>query len=181
MPEVKKEVLNVGDKNVVNKKVLAKDPIKPKYYKADKLSLSDFRKTIPKEFIPTKKLNYIFGGIFIIVVVIGLLQFPFISMLSGNIENMSIRVGLPWSFFVFNLENPETLPIRFGGLILDLILYLIIAYAVDVALNVFMRSSLYDSFRKKKSKRPVIYKSKKIPNVNTIGNQKPIQKPITKT
>ena len=75
-------------------------------------------------------------------------------MLSGNLD-LSVKVGIPWTFLEFDLENPETLPVKFGGLILDLFIYLIISYALDVVINVFLSS--LTSKKTRKTKHPSMY------------------------
>jgi len=112
------------------------------------------RKVFPPEMVPTKKTNWIFGVIFILVVVIGVLSVPLGDLLAGKTD-ISIKIGIPWTFLQFDLENPENLPLKISSLILDLIIYIIIAYAIDVVINVF--SSSFTPKKGKKSKHPRIY------------------------
>jgi len=79
--------------------------------------------------------------------------------MAGN-ANVSITVGIPKTFLEFNLMNPEEPPVKIGGLIIDLLLYLFLAYAIDVILNLVMNNRLIESLEKKK-KRPKIFKDKK--------------------
>ena len=140
-----------------------------------KETLSDtIKRAVPPSMIPTKKTSWIFGALFVIVVIIGILSFPLDSLLAGQTD-VSVDVGIPWTFLKFDVENPETLPVRFGGLILDLIIYLILAYAIDVAINSFYRSGIF-SKKRFKSKRPGIYK---IPQKSTT--QKIAEKAAIKT
>tara|TARA_Y100000310_G_scaffold145018_1_gene144380 strand:+ start:4450 stop:4932 length:483 start_codon:yes stop_codon:yes gene_type:complete len=121
-----------------------------------KQSLSEIlTRVFPPTMVPTKKTGWIFGTIFVIVVIIGLLSFPLGEMLSGNLD-LSVKVGIPWTFLEFDLENPETLPVKFGGLILDLFIYLIISYALDVVINVFLSS--LNQKKGRKTKRPLVYR-----------------------
>jgi hypothetical protein len=96
-------------------------------------------RSIPKELAPTKKLSYAFGIIFILVILIGIAQFPLGSLFAGIVD-IKLEVGIPMKFLVFNLGTPETIPINIIALIIDMAIYLILAYAVDVALNVFLKS-----------------------------------------
>ena len=128
----------------VKKTVTPTPPQKPnaKYSKkvgGKKETLSDvIRRVFPPNMIPTKKTGMAFGAIFVFVVIIGLFQFPIGSLLAGKTD-VSIDVGFPMVFLSFDLENPENLPVKFGGLFVDLIIYLILSYAIDVALNSFFR------------------------------------------
>jgi hypothetical protein len=146
-----------SEKDVINPRV----PKKIKYHDANRLDLQKLiKETIPKELIPTKKLGYVFGAIFLIVIIWGIVTFPFGKMMSGNVDDLEIKIGLPFSFLVFNLMNPEEAPIRIGGLIWDLLIYLILSYAVDVAINLFLNSPLLESEEEKK-KRPQVFKDQK--------------------
>lgn len=134
------------------------------YVSADKLKKEDLQKTIPLELRPTKRFSYIFGGIFIAILLVSFLQFPFSSFLSGNVENMAIEIGIPLRFFVFDLNDPEVFPLKVDGLLLDIAIYLIVAYAIEVALNVFMRSSVSKAIRRiknEKEAKPELYELKK--------------------
>jgi len=115
--------------------------------------------SIPKELTPTKKFSYAFGVIFILVIIIGIAQFPLGSLFAGNID-IELAVGLPMKFLVFDLADPEAIPINIWALIIDMAIYLILAYAIDVALNVFITST-----KKKKA-------SGKSPKVYTIRRKK---------
>jgi hypothetical protein len=107
-----------------------------------KIPLSKSMKhVIPKEFRPTAKTNWFFGAIFVTIVIISILNVPFASI--AKQENLEpIKVGWPWSFLVFDIENPEKLPIRILGLIGDLVLYLIAAYGLDVTINLMFKKSV---------------------------------------
>lgn len=136
---------------------------KIEFVEADKLKQEDLQKVLPKELRPTKRTSYIFGAIFLIVVIIGFLQFPFGSLLSGKTD-IQINIGLPWHFFVFDMENAEAIPIKFLPLIIDMIIYLILAYLIDVAASVFLNSSLSKGIKKVKSKKesqPELYNVEK--------------------
>ena len=39
------------------------------YLSPDKFTFEDLKKIVPKELLPTKKINYIVGGIFILVLI----------------------------------------------------------------------------------------------------------------
>ena len=133
-------------------------PQKPEYKYADKESLSEtIGKAIPKQLIPTKRTGSIFGIIILAVMVLALLQFPFSSLMSGNTD-ITISIGLPWHFLEFELSGQTALkPI---GLTLDLILYLILAYAIDISINLILKNPLLKSEQEQKQK-PTIFKDRK--------------------
>jgi hypothetical protein len=146
-----------SEKDVINPRV----PKKIKYHDANKLDLGKLiRETIPKEMIPTKKMGYVFGFIFLLVIIYGIVTFPFGKMLSGNLEDLVIKIGLPWDFLVFDLMNPQASPIRIYGLIGDLLIYLILSYAVDVAINLILNNPLIESEEERK-KRPHFFRDLK--------------------
>jgi len=82
-------------------------PQKINYKYASKEPLGQvIAKAIPKQFIPTKRFNTIFEGIFILVLIISLLQLPFSSLLAGNTD-VSIKVGYPLTFLELELVEVE--------------------------------------------------------------------------
>ena len=132
------------------------------YYKAEKFTFSDFRKILPPQLIPTKRFSYIIGTIFILIIIIGLFNFPLGSMMAGNLK-VKFAVGFPMDFFVIDLQNTETLPIRFFGLFIDTIIYLFVAYAIDVAISIFLSSNFYsDIVKPKATTKPEVYKVKTV-------------------
>ena len=157
---------------------MEKEVIKPKEIKytfaGKESALQTLARSIPKELKPTKKTGYIFGTIFVIVVVIALFQFPLGAMLAGNI-NISIKVGLPMTFLEFSLIEPSKSPAKINGLIIDLLLYLFIAYAIDVILNLIINNHLLQSVEDKK-KRPKVFQDKE--KTKTLP-EKIIEKSIT--
>ena len=110
------------------------------YHKADsvfsKQNLSEF---FSRNFIPTKRMNYFLIGILVIVLLIGLARFPLNSFLSGDIDNLKIQVGYPLDFMVIYLSEPQGQPFHFGALIVDLIIYLVIAYIFDIFISLVGR------------------------------------------
>jgi len=82
------------------------------------------------------------GLIFLGVVLFSLIQFPFGSLMTGKID-IVISVGYPWHFLEFGLENPSKSPLLMGGLALDMLLYVVVAYVLDVTTG-----SIFDAFSK---------------------------------
>jgi hypothetical protein len=114
---------------------------------------------IPKQFIPTSRLSAIFGGIFVAVLLLTLLQFPFKEMMAGNID-VIIEIGFPWHFFKFGLATISESPLKIPALLGDLLLYLIIAYAIDVIINLVTNNSLLKSEDEIKG-QPTVFKDRK--------------------
>ncbi len=119
--------------------------LKPIYKYAGKESLNEtVRKSIPKQFIPTSRFASILGLMFLAVVIFALTQFPFEKLLSGNTD-IIINIGYPWPFLKIELLNPNTPPLRPIGLFLDLALYLIISYGIDVIINIISDAKIIKS------------------------------------
>jgi len=134
------------------------------YHHADKLSFKDLERTFPKELKPTNRTNQIFGGIFIFIIILGLLTSPWDKMLSGNVEGVKITAGYPWAFLILDLENAGNSPFIITALLFDLLIYLLLAYAIDVTINVFISDT--SSFRRSK-KTVKVFDSK---NINSKNN-----------
>ena len=114
---------------------------------------------IPKPLIPTKKTASILSFIFLAIIILGIFQFPLSSLLSGKTD-IAIKIGWPLTFLKFDLEDSDEFPLKFFGLIFDLILCLIIAYAIDVAINTF--SEIYFSGKNTKNKEIKLSNPQKI-------------------
>ncbi len=127
------------------------------YKYAGKESLAEIiRRSFPKQLIPTERIGPILGWIFLAVVIIALVQFPFGQMLSGNID-ITINVGYPWHFFEFDLLNPGGVPILPMNLVLDFILYMMVAYIIDIVLSLVLEASFINS-KDRAKQRPIVFK-----------------------
>ena len=85
-------------------------------------------------------------------------------------------VGYPWHFLEFDLLNVESFPLLPINLFLDIILYIIIAYIIDIVLNLILTSSIFKS-EKEKRRRPIVFKDKK-PNVAEKVTKKVFEKSV---
>ena len=133
-------------------------PKKVNYQYAGKENIGEVvRKTIPKQLIPTKRIGAIFGGVFILVLIIAAFQFPLGALMSGQTE-VEISVGYPIPFL--NLSETEGSPTNPVYLILDLLIYLVLAYAIDITINLIVKNPLVRS-KKEAVKRPTVFKNKK--------------------
>ena len=115
-------------------------------------------KAIPPQLIPTKRMGTIFGGIFIVVLIIAAFQFPLGSLMSGNID-FTIKIGFPWTFLELALKESDIQVVKPLGLFLDLLLYIILAYGIDVTLSLILKNPLLQS-KKKIGEKPTIFKNK---------------------
>ncbi len=131
--------------------------IKPKYKYAGKESLAQLiKKTIPKQFIPTNRFATILGLLFLAVITLALVQFPFNKLLSGDID-IVIKVGYPYPFLELGIKNPETSPLRSSNFALDMLIYLTISYLIDIIINFLADLELIKSEEELK-KHPRVYK-----------------------
>lgn len=139
----------------IEKKVISRGEIGYKYVGSE--SLADLiRKSVPKEMIPTNRLGYILGVVYVVVVIISLLQFPMGAFLSGNID-VNVTVGIPMTFLQFSALHPLDPPIKFGGFFVDLVIYLFISYLIEVLINLILNSKFFKS-RREMERRPKILK-----------------------
>lgn len=144
---------------IPNADVTEPTPQKTSYKYAGKESLSQIiGKSIPEQLIPTKRIGAIFGGIFILILIISAFQFPLSSILSGNVD-VAIKVGYPWTFLELKLSETDTSPLKPVNIILDLFLYMIVAYAIEIALNLILKNPLLQSEKELKQK-PTIFKDR---------------------
>jgi len=104
--------------------------------------LKELTEIIPKQFKPTKKTNSIFTTIIVIVIGIGVINaiLPIMDIsFDMNSEEakefkLDIKVGLPLEFFGNGGED-EKIKMNITNLIIDLLLYILVAYILDVIIN----------------------------------------------
>ena len=131
-----------------------------KYSYAGKESLEDIlSKSFPKQLIPTKKTNTYLGIIFLMVLAMAFVEFPYASLTTGDTD-ITISVGYPWPFLEFNLIDIESNPLLIGGLIFDLIIYFFIAYIADIATTLILKNPSLMS-KEDTKKVPKIFEDKK--------------------
>lgn len=138
----------------------ANTPIKiPEYKAIGKGSIGQsVKEGVPKYLIPTKRLATILGGVFFAVIALALIQLPYDEILKGNFE---ISVGFPMHFLVFEIEaTGDELPLKPIGLIVDLLLYLILSYIIDVIISLMIIAVTVRK-RKEEGTAPKVYKPKK--------------------
>lgn len=144
-------------KNIIKKKLPAK---KVSYEYIGKESPKEIlRKSIPERLIPTKNTAEYFGWIFLVVILLAFFQFPFGSLLSGNVD-VDVGIGYPMHFFVFNISEPSGMPLRIKALLIDMLIYLFIAYSIEIIMSSVKSSSILKTDKEKKS-LPKIFQNKK--------------------
>jgi hypothetical protein len=143
--------------NDIQKKPTTKTntPIKAPKYKivGNRSTDPTIKKIIPKEFLPTKRMATILGLIFLAVIILALIQIPYGGLLKGNLE---IKVGYPLPFLDFGAEISGTLPAKPLNLTIDLIIYLMLSYIIDVLITLMLNTNTA-KIRKKQGKGAKVY------------------------
>jgi len=150
-----KESEKKEDKNI--KKIPAKPlPEKIRYSAAGESLLGKLKSDIPKELIPTKLSGYFIMTLFLISLLIAILYFPLDKLLSGD-PNLSINVGWPFEFFRLGIANVKKNPLVISGLLLDLLIYSVIAWGLEILYNYTIKY-LIKKAKEDPNVRPVIFK-----------------------
>lgn len=124
------------------------------YIQADKFSFG----SVPKQYVPTERTFYFMGVFFLIGLFISALNIPFGSMMSGN-SNITMDLGYPMVIFAFSTENPEIMPLKVGGAIVDFLIFLLLGAILDVSINIVsVRAKRI--FSEEGKAVPVVFKSK---------------------
>lgn len=116
-------------------------------------------KKLKKIFTPDKKITSAFVLIFIVVIIVAAMNFPIGAFMSGNME-ATINVGIPLTFLEFKLSGSGS-SFFIENFIIDLLLYSLLAYILNVALNFLTSISLF----KKKAvaeEQPTVFKDQKV-------------------
>lgn len=88
-------------------------------------------------FVPGKVTEYVFCAFFIVATVYSLTQINLGSI--ASLDSAEFKIGYPWSFFVLSTENPEKIPVRFFSLTIDILLYLAIAYLIEIFVKLIFK------------------------------------------
>lgn len=140
---------------------------KTEYKYAGKKTLSQIiGKAIPKAFVPTERIAPILGFIFLIVIILALVLFPYDKLLSGDAD-VVVEIGYPLPFLELGVISTDSSPLRPKGLFIDIILYLLLAYAIDVTINLILGMKLLKS-KEELLKKPKVFKSRKSSIANKI-------------
>ena len=151
---------------------------KPEYRYAGKETLTEIiGRAFPRQLIPTKKMGEIFGGLFILTMILAIFQFPYGSLIAGE-TNISIGIGYPYPYFDFGLSDTDESPLRIPGLIIDMILYLILAYIIDVTATLIMKNPLIS--KEQAGIHPTTFKDQKKENLSDTITKKVFENKTTK-
>ena len=101
-------------------------------------------KAFPKQLIPTKRMGTIFGLLFLLVILLAIFNFP-LSALTSMETNISVTVGYPYPFLDFSLTEIEKSPLKIANLAIDMLLYLALAYIIDILISLITKNSLFKS------------------------------------
>lgn len=130
---------------------------KPDYKYMGRIPLSQLiRKNISKEFIPTNRIASILGVIFLAVVILALLQFPFGRLISGDV-NIVTKIGYPFPFLELKIMDPGETPLIPINLFYDMLIYIFLSYVIDVIINFILNAKLIKSEEELRNK-PKVYK-----------------------
>jgi len=83
-------------------------------------------------FIPGKITAYLFCIVLVIVLIAGLVTTPFSSIFNASSEIVVFKLGYPLVFFELSTLSVNALPLKFGEMIVDLFLYFILAYVIEL-------------------------------------------------
>ncbi|MFH0711885.1 MAG: hypothetical protein V1889_02135 [archaeon] len=151
---------------------------KPEYKYLGKESLSEIiGKIFPKKLIPTTRMSAIFGGIFVLALILAIFNFPLSSLIAGD-TNITIGIGYPYPFLDLGPTSIDKSPLKPFGLAVDMILYLIIAYAIDVLLNFLIQNP----FNKKESEKyPETFKDQAPRSISETITKQIFKEPLENT
>ena len=148
--------------------------------------LKELTEVIPKQFKPTKKTSSIFTTIIVIVIGIGVINaiLPIMD-LSFDMSTeearefkLDIKVGLPLEFFGNGGED-EKIKMSAPNLIIDLLLYILTSYILDVIINFIFSLKIAPTATELKRKPKVVKFQKKGATEKAV--EKVAQKIIEKT
>ncbi len=125
------------------------------YLGSGKSANSDFEQKKNTKFIPDKKMFFIFLAICLIVLGFNLSKFPiskFFSMTSLD-EGLAIELGWPIQFLLFDLYSTENTSFKIGFFLIDLFVWVLLAYIINVLLNLILQSKFVKNLLEKKEDR----------------------------
>jgi len=114
---------------------------------------------IPKQLIPTTRILAIMGFIFLGIMMLVLVQFPYGQLMSGKTD-IIIEIGYPLHFLELGLTGNSNTTIQIKGLIIDLFLYIILAYIIDIIINTISKSKIIKS-KEEEEAAPIVFKNQK--------------------
>ena len=89
-------------------------------------------------FAPKKIFFTLFAILFFGSSFLSMLNISFTSLFS--MDEMTIEVGFPFTFLNIGFSDSTQNPLNIGGLVLDLLIYVLVAYAVNIIINLIKES-----------------------------------------
>ena len=108
---------------------------------------------IPESWKPTKVTTNALTIIFVLVLIMGIAKFPLSSLMSGNLDK-SFSIGIPLPFLELSFSGETSNPLHIFNFIIDLLIYFILAYLIDIGFNAIKNSKNF------KKEEPLIEKKK---------------------
>ncbi len=103
--------------------------------------------TFPKSMRPTKRTEWLFEIILLFGIAISLINFPFGELMQGNFET-AITIGYPFPLIEINFLESDGSIMNIGNFILDILIYLGLAYIIDIIITL-----IFEKIRPKKKKK----------------------------
>ena len=119
-------------------------------------------------FAPNKRMITGLILVILIVLIMTLVKFPFSSFLSGNL-NAKASVGYPLTFLNFEISG-NNLSIQTANLLIDIILYLLTAYIINIILNLLSRTSNFKT-KEVADEKPSIFKDQTITKTDKLAEK----------
>ena len=145
-------IMKKGDGN----NTATKEPLKyENKFKRKKENL--LKETFPPILIPTKRTETYFEVIIAIAILISVIELLSGNIMSGNLES-DINIGYPLPMISMSFQGEDDSIFKFGNLVLDLLIYLAIAYMIDITIGLMFQ------------------KGEKKKNGHTVKIMKPVKK-----
>jgi len=118
------------------------DKEKPAYFKADKFSFDELGENVPSVFIPNqKRMMEVFIWVFVlsIMISVGLVTMKMFANPTA-INTEAITIGYPFAFVELGMGEADVAnPIHFSGILLNLLIFFIFAYIIEIILNMITK------------------------------------------
>lgn len=109
-----------------------------------------------KRFLaPNAKISNGFVIVFLIVILVTASRFPAGAFLSGDLE-ATVSIGYPFIFSILSISGNSTY-FRFGLLLLDIVIWCLIAYIINVIFNALSGVKIFKK-KSETSKSPTVFK-----------------------
>ncbi|MBT7705822.1 hypothetical protein HN747_00060 [archaeon] len=122
-----------------NQEVIIKKPLR--YEKQPKKKGDNiFKDTFPPILIPTKRTETYFEVIIAIAILISVIELLSGNIMSGGLES-DIDIGYPLPMISMSFQGENDSIFKFGNLVLDFLIYLGIAYMIDILVGLMFQKN----------------------------------------